>query len=84
MLASLDHRQPDRIPFDLGGSSVSTLHVQCVGELREHYRLRRELVTAWSMHSMAGFVGPDLAERMGSDTRPPLPAAGRSGCRAML
>ena len=37
VLAAVDHQKPDRIPFDLGGTEVSTLSTKA------YQNLRREL-----------------------------------------
>jgi hypothetical protein len=79
LTASLSHRQPDRIPFDLGGTSVSSLHVKCIGQLRDYYGLPKEHVTAWSISSMAGIVPADLADRMGVDTAAAIARGGPFG-----
>ena len=79
VVASLNHQQPDKIPLDLGGTSVSSLHVRCIGQLREYYKLPKEYVTAWSISSMAGIVPADLADRMGVDTASAIARGGPFG-----
>ena len=79
VVAALNHQQPDKIPFDLGGTSVSTLHVTCVGQLMDYYRLPKERVIAWSLHSMAGIVPADLADAMGTDAVPAITRGGPFG-----
>jgi len=79
VLASLDHRQPDRIAFDLGGHGSTTLHVSCVQQLREHYRLPDEPVTTLSVAFMIAIIPDDLAERMGVDTAAAFPRGGAFG-----
>jgi len=37
--AALNHTQPDRVPLDLGGSSVTGMHVASVYLLRQALRL---------------------------------------------
>ena len=34
ILDAINHRLPDRIPIDFGGSAVSGMHVTCVAALR--------------------------------------------------
>jgi hypothetical protein len=79
VVASLNHQQPDKIPFDLGGTSVSSLHVRCIGQLREYYKLPKEYVTAWSISSMAGIVPAELADRMAVDTAAAIARGGPFG-----
>jgi hypothetical protein len=40
----LDHRQPDRIPVDFGGTFVSGIHVSCVLALRDYFGLEKKPV----------------------------------------
>ena len=44
VLASLDHRQPDRVPIDFGGTAVTGIHVTCVAALRDYYGLEKRPV----------------------------------------
>jgi hypothetical protein len=69
---ALSHDEPDRIPFDLGGSSVTGIHVSVV------YRLRQALnldppgtpVRVMRPYLMLGEVKPDLALALGTDVLP--------------
>jgi uroporphyrinogen decarboxylase len=36
---ALEHKEPDRLPFDLGGTLVSAVNVKTLRELRKHVRL---------------------------------------------
>lgn len=66
---ALDHCEPDRVPLDLGGSSVTGMHVWAV------YRLRQALgldapgtpVKVIRPYLMLGEVAPDLAAALGID-----------------
>ncbi|HSR31398.1 MAG TPA: uroporphyrinogen decarboxylase family protein [Anaerolineae bacterium] len=66
---ALDHQEPDRIPLDLGGSSVTGMHVSTV------YRLRQALdldppgtpVKVIEPFQMLGEIKPDLIETLGVD-----------------
>jgi len=40
---ALNHRQPDRIPIDFGGTAVTGVHVSCVAELRDYYGLEYDV-----------------------------------------
>ncbi len=39
VLATLEHRQPDRLPFDLGSTQVSGIHVRSYRNLRASLEL---------------------------------------------
>ncbi|MBI5035421.1 MAG: methyltransferase [Chloroflexi bacterium] len=66
---TLNHREPDRIPLDLGGSPVSGMHVSTV------YRLRLRLgldepgtpVKIIEPYQMLGEIKPDLMHALGVD-----------------
>jgi hypothetical protein len=66
---ALDHKEADRVPLDLGGSVVSSMHVDSV------YRLRQALgldepgtpVKVVEPYQMLGEIGPDLVEALGVD-----------------
>lgn len=67
--AALNHRQPDRVPLDLGGSAVTGMHVSSV------YRLRQALhldppgtpVKVVEPYQMLGEIQPDLMDALGVD-----------------
>ncbi len=65
--AALNHRQPDRIPVDLGGTGVTGIHASVVADLREHYGLEKRPVKVHEPYQMLGLVENDLAESMGLD-----------------
>jgi len=75
--AALQHRQPDRVPLDLGGTVLTGIHVSTV------YRLRQALgldapgspVRVIEPYQMLGEIGDDLRDQLGADT---VPLAGRA------
>jgi hypothetical protein len=67
VLTSLSHRQPDRVPIDLGGAPVTGLHVSCVAELRDYFGLEKRLVQVYEPYQMLGVVDEDLQKAMGVD-----------------
>lgn len=42
--AALAHREPDRVPIDFGGTSVTGMHASVVAALREWYGLEKRPV----------------------------------------
>lgn len=66
---ALQHREPDLVPLDLGGSTVTGMHVSSV------YRLRQALgldapgtpVKVIEPVQMLGEIGPDLRKALGVD-----------------
>ncbi|MGC2510318.1 MAG: hypothetical protein WA430_07100, partial [Acidobacteriaceae bacterium] len=67
LITALNHKQPDRIPIDFGGTAVTGLHVSCVAGLREHYGLEKRPVRVHEPFQMLGLIEDDLADAMGID-----------------
>jgi len=66
--AALDHRQPDRVPVDFGGTFVTGIHVSVVHQLRQ--RLLGEpdyRVKVIEPYQMLGDVDDRLREALGID-----------------
>jgi hypothetical protein len=69
VLTALDHRQPDRVPLDLGASAVTGMHASSV------YRLRQSLgldesgtpVKVIEPYQMLGEIERDLMDALGVD-----------------
>ena len=78
---ALNHREPDRVPHDLGGTNCSGMHVTTV------YRLRQALgldppgtpVKVFDPYAMTGVIGLDLREALGVDTVTVPPICSRFG-----
>ena len=70
---SLNHQEPDHVPFDLGGTGLSTIHVTAYQNLRRHLSLPAiEPRIAFKAEQLVR-VDEDLAERLQTDVRPVLP-----------
>jgi len=77
VLMALDHRQPDRVPLDLGGSFVTTINVAAYGRLRRALGLSDE----WQLlreQTQSVVVDEDVRQALGVDViglyeRPPHP-----------
>ena len=69
VLTALDHRQPDRIPLDLGASPVTGMHVSSVNKLRQALGLDvpGTPVKVIEPYQMLGEIKPDLLEALGVD-----------------
>ena len=68
ILATLHHRQSDRIPIDFGSTAVTGIHVTCVAALRDHYGLERRPVKIHEPYQMLGLIDDDLRAALGIDT----------------
>ncbi len=57
LAAALNHRQPDSIPIDFGGTNVTGMHVSCVAALRDYYGLEKRPVRVLELIANAGLIG---------------------------
>ncbi len=66
---ALNHRQPDRVPLDLGASPVTGMHVASVYLLRQSLGLDEpgRPVKVIEPYQMLGEIGPDLMDALGVD-----------------
>ena len=78
VVQALDHQEPDRIPFDLGGTGLSTIHVTAYENLRRHLRLPKIEPEVAFVPEQLVRVNEDLAQRLDADVRPVLPGAASS------
>ncbi len=56
LITALNHKQPDRIPIDFGGTAVTGMHVSCVAGLREFYGLEKHPVRVYEPFQMLGLI----------------------------
>ncbi len=68
IIKSLNHKVPDRIPVDFGGTGQTGIHISCVQELRNYYGLDKRPVKAVEPYQMLGLIEDDLKECIGIDT----------------
>ncbi len=66
---TLNHKEPDRVPLDLGGSVISGMHVSSVYLLRQALRLDEPgtPVKVIEPYQMLGEIEPDLIDSLGDD-----------------
>lgn len=65
---SLNHRQPDKIPIDFGGTMCTGIQAEAVSALREYYGLDKHPVKITETFLMLGEIEEDLKQAMGIDT----------------
>ncbi len=67
--AALAHRQPDRVPLDLGASAVTGMHASSVYKLRQALGLDRPgtPVKVVEPYQVLGEIAPDLLDALGVD-----------------
>ncbi len=80
-LAALEHREPDRVPLDLGGSFVSSITAIALDDLRRHLRLADRPVKVVDAYQMLGEVEMDVVERLHLDCLPVEPPVLTMGLR---
>ena len=78
---SVSHRQPDRVPVDFGGSTVSGMHISVVAAMRDYYGLDKHPVKIFETTQMLGLVEDDLRDAMGIDTVAVVPPRASFGFR---
>ena len=69
LLATLDHREPDRLPFDLGSTQVTGLHMVAYRNLRRALGLPEAEVELCDSIQQLALPDEDLLHRLGVDTR---------------
>lgn len=70
--AALNHRQPDRVPIDLGSGPVTGMHVTSVYKLRQALKLDPPgtPVKVIEPYQMLGEIAPDLLDALEIDVVP--------------
>lgn len=66
---AVDHKEPDRIPLDLGGTEISSMHVSVVSAVRQAMGLDKPgtPVKVIEPYQMLGEIGFDLIDAIGTD-----------------
>ena len=72
VLAALNHQQPDRVPIDIGGSSVTTIIGDAYERLKTHLGVT-EPTQYLKRKSRSAILAEAIAERLYTDTRPLIP-----------
>jgi uroporphyrinogen decarboxylase len=70
---ALNHREADRVPFDLGGTGLSTIHVTAYQTLRHYLGMPEVSPRVAFVAEQLVLVDQDVAERLQTDVRPVLP-----------
>ncbi len=68
--AALSHREPDRIPVDLGSTCVTSITSGAYEPLRVRLGLPVDDAPIWDFPQQLPYLGEDLLVRLGVDTRP--------------
>ncbi|MFH1090947.1 MAG: uroporphyrinogen decarboxylase family protein [Pseudomonadota bacterium] len=84
ILTSLEHREPDRVPYDLGGTVDTSIHYMCYNNLVRHLgkeHLARQEQKVHFMDIVQGVVqvDPEMVERLKVDVRGFVPGSYKVG-----
>lgn len=69
---ALEHKEPDRVPFDLGGTGLSTIHVTAYQALRRHLGLPSVEPQVGFVAEQLVLVDQDVGDALQTDVRPVL------------
>jgi uroporphyrinogen decarboxylase len=68
VLASLAHREPDRVPVDFGSTWITTIHADAYEQLKHHFGIDGPTVIMERMQQVC-FVDERILEHLDIDTR---------------
>lgn len=74
VVLALEHREPDRVPLDLGGSLVTSIAIPAYSALRRRLGLAERAVTALAETDGVAAVDTDCIDRLGLDVVPLFPS----------
>ena len=67
VLLALNHQKPDRIPVDLGGTVVTSVHASAIARLRTFLGLKNEPVKVFEPMMMLGKIEDDMLDLIKTD-----------------
>ena len=70
VVRALNHQEPDRVPFDLGGTGLSTIHITAYQNLRRYLDLPPTDNRPAFLAEQLVLPEEDLADRLQTDVRP--------------
>ncbi len=69
VLTSINHKEADRVPFDLGGTVVTGIQARAYSRLRDYLALPKVEIKIIDLLQQLAFVDDDVMEYMGVDVR---------------
>jgi uroporphyrinogen decarboxylase len=69
VVAALEHREADRVPFDFGGTLVSGIHHLAYSKLRDYLGLPKRPLTLFDQVQGLALIEEDMLARLQVDTR---------------
>jgi uroporphyrinogen decarboxylase len=70
---ALGHQEADRVPFDLGGTGLTSIHIAAYQGLRQHLGMPTKPVRIAHVAEQLAVIDEDLAELLQTDVRPLVP-----------
>lgn len=67
--AVLEHKEPDRVPFDLGGSVLTGMNRHCYVNLRKYLRMPEKEVEIYDVMQQLARIDDDMVQRLKIDVR---------------
>lgn len=72
VICALDHKEPDRVPLDLGAGPTSGIQAGLIYQLRQVYGLPQHPIKLTCPYQMLGEIEDDLAQILEIDTVKPM------------
>jgi uroporphyrinogen decarboxylase len=69
VLTALNHKEPDRVPYDMGGTVVTGIQAKAYRRLRQYLGLPEKEIIIVDMLQQLAQVDDDVMERLGVDVR---------------
>jgi len=66
---SLEHKEPDRVPFDLGGTVLTGMNKHCYVRLREYLGMRNKEIEVCDVIQQLARIDDDIIERLNVDVK---------------
>ena len=66
--AALEHKEPDRIPFDIGGTMVTGINIRALRNLKNYLGMPGE-IKLWDKVTQLAETGSDVIEKLGIDVK---------------
>ena len=74
VLKAINHEEPDRVPFDLGGTVVTGIHATAYAALREYLGLPSVDPVIIDILQQLAQVDDDVMDKLGVDVKNVYPA----------
>lgn len=72
---ALEHKEPDRLPFDLGGSVLTGMNRHCYVRLRNYLGLPKTEIQIYDVMQQLARIDEDMIEKLNIDVRCADPSA---------